>query len=84
MSQTTITLQLPDSLVNEASATGLFEPSEIEKLIREELRRRRVDRLFETVDKLSNLDAPVLTEAEVEAEIQATRMARNPSHASRR
>ncbi|MCL4708404.1 hypothetical protein KJ068_24865 [bacterium] len=84
MSQTTITLQLPDSLANEASATGLFEPSAIEKLLREELRRRRVDRLFEAADKLSNLDAPVLTEAEIEAEIQATRMARNPSHASRR
>lgn len=74
MSQTTITLQLPDSLVNEASATGLFEPSAIEKLIRDEL-RRRVDRLFEAVDKLSNLDTPILTEAEVEAEIQAVRTA---------
>jgi len=84
MNQTTITLQLPDSLVNEASATGLFEPSAIEKLLRDELRRRRVDRLFEAVDKLSNLDAPVLTEAEVEAEIQTARNNRNLSHASRR
>ncbi len=80
----TITLQLPDNLVNEASAIGLFEPTVIEKLIREELRRRRVERLFEAIDKLSSLDAPVLTEAEVEAEIQAVRQRRNPSHASRR
>jgi hypothetical protein len=84
MSQTTITLQLPDSLVNEASASGLFEPSTIEKLLREELRRRRIDRLFEATDKLSNLDLPVLTDAEVEAEIQAARNARKSTDASSR
>lgn len=76
MSQTTITLQLPDNLVNEASASGLFEPPTIEKLLREELRRRRIDRLFEVSDKLSGLDIPIFTEAEVEAEIQAVRIAR--------
>ena len=84
MSQTTITLHLPDSLVSEASASGLFEPSTIEKLLREELRRRRIDRLFEASDKLSNLDLPVLTEAEVEAEIQAARNARKSADASSR
>ena len=79
-----ITLQLPDNLVNEASASGLFEPSTIEKLLRDELRRRRIDRLFEASDKLSSLDVPVLTDAEVEAEIQATRRARKSSYKSSR
>lgn len=83
MSQTTITLQLPDNLVNEASASGLFEPPTIEKLLREELRRRRIDRLFEVSDKLSGLDIPILTEAEVEAEIQAVRIARKSDESSR-
>jgi len=76
MSQTTITLQLPDNLVDEASASGLFEPAIIEKLLREELRRRRIDQLFEASDSLSSLRIPILTEAEVKAEIQAARDAR--------
>lgn len=84
MSQTTITLHLPDSLANEASAIGLLEPPTIERLLREEIRRRRIDRLFDSSDRLSNLDVPVLTEAELEAAIQATRDGRRSVHASSR
>jgi len=82
MDQRTITLVLPDSLAREAEASGLLKPQAIEILLREELRRRRVDRLFQAADRLASLPMPPLTEAEVEAEIEAARRARRAPHAS--
>ncbi len=68
-----LTLVLPDGLAEEAERSGLLTSQAIEALIRAELRQRRVQRLFEAADQLAALDMPPLTEAEVEAEIQAAR-----------
>jgi hypothetical protein len=76
-------LKLPDSLAREAQAAGLLTPQAIEQLLREEI-RRRVNQLFEAADRLAALDAPPLTEAEVEAEIQAVREARRSYSATGR
>jgi post-segregation antitoxin (ccd killing protein) len=67
-------LKLPGSLVQEARASGLLTSQALETLLREEVRRRRVAQLFEAADRLAAL--PPLTEAEVEAEIQAARAER--------
>lgn len=75
-------LRLPDSLVREAEASGLLTPQGLEALLREEVQRRRVAQLFESVDRLAAL--PPLTEAEVEAEIQAARAERRAARASGR
>jgi hypothetical protein len=75
MSSVEIRLNLPDNLAREAETNGLLKPEVIESLLREEIRRRRVNNLFESADRLAGLDAP-LTEAEVEAEIAAVRQAR--------
>ena len=77
-------LTLPDSLAREAKASGLLTPEAIEALLREEIRRRRVNQLFEAADRLANLELPLLTESEVEAEIEATRQSRRTSDASSR
>lgn len=69
-------LVLPDRLAREAEANGLLTPEAIEALLRDELRRRRVNRLFTAADSLATVDAPPLTEAEVEAEISAARESR--------
>ncbi len=79
----TVEIDLPDGLAREAKAEGLLTPQFIESLLREEVRRRRVNRLFESADKLADYDAPTLTEEEVEAEIQAARQERRAPHASR-
>ncbi len=79
MTQVELKLTLPDALVREAEAAGLLSPESIERLLRQEVRRRRVDQLFDAADQLAALDLPVLTEAEVEAEIQAARDQRRPS-----
>ncbi len=75
-------LTLPDSLVREAKSRGLLTPQGLEALLREEVQRRRVTQLFEAADRFSAL--PPLTEAEVEAEIQAARGEKRASVASRR
>jgi hypothetical protein len=75
---------LPEALAREAEANGLLAPEAIERLLREELRRRRVNSLFEAADRLAALDAPPLTDAEVQAEIEAVRTERRTSHARRR
>ena len=73
MSMTLLELKLPDSLAREAKAAGLLPPQAIERLLREEM-RRRVNPLVEAADRLAALDLPPLTEAKVETEIQAVRV----------
>lgn len=77
-----IILTLPDNLAQEAEANGLLKPESITALLRAEMRRRRVNRLFAAADRLADLAQP-LTEAEIEAEITAARQARRSSDASR-
>ncbi len=82
MAQVEIKLSLSDSLAREAEAGGLLTSESIEQLLREEIRRRRVSKLFEAADKLAALELPPLTESELEAEIQAVRDARRASNES--
>lgn len=77
-------LVLPDRLAREAEANGLLTPEAIEALLRDELRRRRINRLFSAADRLATIDTPPLSEAEVEAEISAARQSRRTPDASRR
>lgn len=83
MAAVEIELDLPDGLAREAKAEGLLTPQSIEALLREEVRRRRVNNLFEGADRLADQDAPTLTEEEVELEIQTARQERRVPHASR-
>jgi hypothetical protein len=78
MTSIDITLTFPDALARQAENEGLLDPEAIVKLIQAELERRQhVQSLFEAADRLASLDMPPLSEAEVEAEIQAVRNARH-------
>ncbi len=70
-----ILLTLPDNLAREAEANGLLRPEFIASLLRTEIRRRRVNKLFAAADRLADLDEPP-TAAEIEAEIAASRRER--------
>lgn len=70
-----ILLTLPDNLAREAEANGLLRPEFIASLLRAEIRRRRVNKLFAAADRLADLDEPI-NEAEIEAEIAASRRER--------
>jgi hypothetical protein len=74
---------LPDDLAREAETEGLLTAQAIEALLREEMRRRRVNKLFDAADRLAVLPAAPLTAGEVEAEIKAARVKRRGAHESR-
>jgi hypothetical protein len=76
-------LDLSDSLAQEAKSQGLLEPAAVERMLRAELKRSRVGQLFAAADNLAAQNLPPLTEAEVEAEIQAARSPRRAADASR-
>lgn len=84
MSSVELKITLPDQLAQEATTAGLLTPEAIERLLREEVRRRAVDRLFEATDRLAASGLPPLTDAEVEAEIRAARIARQSARAGSR
>ena len=44
-----------------------------EILLRDALRKGRVDRLFEAADRLASVPLPPLTESEIESEIRSVR-----------
>jgi hypothetical protein len=69
---TNVTVSLPDELAQQAQSAGLLRPDAIERLLREAMKKRQVDQLFTTMDKLAALQ-PALTEAEIDAEIAAAR-----------
>ena len=73
---TELKLKLPDGLVEEASKAGLLKPKAIEKLLREEIRRRTVNELFGAMDRIATIEGPPMTEEEIQAEIDAVRTAR--------
>jgi len=77
-------LDLSESLALEAKNKGLLEPPAVERMLRAELKRNRVDQLFTAADRLAAQNQPALTEADVDAEIQAARTHRRASDASRR
>ena len=66
-------LSLSDRLRKEAEAAGLLSPKALERLLREEIRRRRVDNLFAAADRLAALDLPALTDDEIAQEIRKVR-----------
>ena len=68
-----LTLSLPDNLAAEARQAGLLDPIEIERMVREALRAKRIDRLAETRAKLAADPLPPLTTEEIQAEIDAYR-----------
>jgi hypothetical protein len=74
-----IKLTLPAPLAAEANAAGLLSPAELERLVREALRSKRVDALASARNKLSANPLPPMTADEIQAEIDAYR---NASRAS--
>lgn len=71
-----IVLTLPENLAQEVQASGLLKPELIASLLRAEIRRRRINKLFAAADRLADLDEPPF-ENELDAEITAARKARD-------
>jgi len=65
-----VKLILPDSLANEARQAGLLAPEELERLLREALRARRVECLTAVRETLATNPLPSMTPEEIQAEIE--------------
>jgi len=73
----TIELDLPDALVAEARAKGLFQSGQMSDLVAEELRRRKAgDELEKTLAKIRALPGEPMSAEEIQAEIKAARAER--------
>ncbi|MFZ5910801.1 MAG: hypothetical protein ACOYYU_12370 [Chloroflexota bacterium] len=71
-----IKLSLPEPLLKDAQAAGLLSPAVIERLLQEEVRRRRVDNLFAAMDRLAALDVQPMSDKEITEEIRLARKSR--------
>ena len=72
----TLTIDLPDKLAEEAGEAGLLASGALESMLRENLRRRAIDGLFEAADMLAASDFRAMTMAEIQAEVNAVRSQR--------
>ena len=73
---TTLIIELPDELAEEARTKGLLAPSAIEAMIRDALRRGAVGDLLEAADRLAAAEFPPMTLAEIQEEVNAVRLER--------
>jgi hypothetical protein len=72
-----LTLTLPDDVAREAEALGLLTPQALQQLFDAEVaRRRKLERLFTTLDHLAEVAMPPLIAEELNAEIKVARAAR--------
>ena len=71
-----LTLNLPDELASKAQAAGLLNSETIEKLLREQLRKRAGEELRAILNKIDASDEPPMSEDEIQAEINAYRAER--------
>lgn len=67
-----IVLILPDDVATEAKEMGLFKPLLVTSLFKDEIRRRKANRLFETAERLAQSGDP-MSEEDVMAEVRAVR-----------
>ncbi len=66
-------LNLPDQLARDAKAAGLLTEQELERMVREALRARSLERLDAAKAKLAADPLPAMSESEIQAEIEAYR-----------
>jgi len=66
-------LNLPDQLARDAKAAGLLTDTALERLVREALRARSLERLDSATEKLAADPLPPMSESEIQAEIAAYR-----------
>jgi len=78
-----VTIAISDSLASEAEASGILREEVLERLIRDEIRRRRSDALFAAADRLAELPGAAMTDEELQSEIDAARAERHANSARR-
>lgn len=78
---TTVQIQLPDDLAQDAQAAGLLTPEALERLLREQLRKQAGERLHEAWQRLPDELTPEI-EQMIDEEVRAARAERRKRNAS--
>lgn len=74
---TTVRINLPDQLAQEAKQAGLLSEPALEKLLREQLQARRQDGFFTALERMEQTpEPPAMSPEEVAGEIRAMRAER--------
>ena len=73
---TTLEINLPDNLANEAKAAGLLTSEVIEQLIAQALRRKSFERLLAVAERVEAAGVQPMTSEEINAEIKTYRAER--------
>jgi hypothetical protein len=68
MGMTTVQINLPDQLAQEAQSAGLLSSELLEKWLRAQLKAQRIDQLFSVIDRMSAIDEPAIMSPEAVAE----------------
>ena len=71
-----IVLTLPDDVATEANEMGLFSPTLAALIFKAELRRRKVNKFFDTIDRIAAVEGEPMSNEEINAEIAAARKER--------
>lgn len=66
-------LNLPDRLVRDAKQMGLLEPDNLQTLLREAVRNRRITQLAEARKRVAAAGIPPMSLDEIQAEVDAYR-----------
>jgi hypothetical protein len=78
---TTVQINLPDQLAQEAQQAGLLSPELLEKWLREQLKAKRIGQLFSAMDRMADVDdSAILSPEMVAAEIATMRAERRASN----
>jgi hypothetical protein len=72
---TSFTVEFPDDIASQAARAGLLSSEALLKLIRRELARANMG-FFDSAKKLHELNLPVMSADEIQAEINAVRQAK--------
>ncbi|MDE2094110.1 MAG: hypothetical protein KGI87_09695 [Burkholderiales bacterium] len=61
---TTVQINLPDQLAQEAQRAGLLSPARLEQWLRDQLKEQRIGELFSAMDRMAGVDEPAATSPE--------------------
>lgn len=74
---TTVQINLPDQLAQEAQRAGLLSPARLEQWLRDQLKDQRIGELFSAMDRMAGVNEPAaMSPEEVVREIATMRAER--------
>lgn len=78
---TTLTIELPDNIAQEAKAAGLLTPEALAQLLKDAVRRQAGRRLLDVAKRIQAAGIPPMSEEEIVAEVKAVRAERRARQA---